>query len=170
MAWVRSEYAGELAVVSAWLAAVLPWNVTYTAISGTEFSALFLRFPFLQVRYIFGLPRERQQLFHHPIAALDLVSGVSETLYYVWIAGAAVVGVAVLLSFAMYVAEDAVEERSPAHPVRVMGGLLALATALLTGATVAIATNGDFGGGIPIPIGLAVLGLLAGVLLRAELV
>ncbi|SNZ04451.1 hypothetical protein SAMN06269185_0565 [Natronoarchaeum philippinense] len=170
MAWVRSEYAGELAVVAAWLAAVLPWNVTYTGIPGTDLSALFLRFPFLQTRYIFGLPRDDQRLFYDPVAALDQVSGVSEMLYYLWIAGAAVVLLAVLLSFAMYAAEDAVEELSPVHPVRAMGGLLALATAFLTAATVAIATNGDFGGGIPIPVGLVVLGSLAAVLLRAELV
>lgn len=29
MAWVRSEYASEFAVLSAWLAMVLPWNVVY---------------------------------------------------------------------------------------------------------------------------------------------
>lgn len=168
MAWVRSEYAGELAVVSAWLAALLPWNVTYTDVPGTEFSALFFRFPFLQFRYIFGLPRDDQRLFYDPFAALDLVSG-TETLYYLWFAGASIVLLAVLLSFAMYAAEETLEERSPVHPVRVMGGLLAGSAALLSLATYAIATNGDFGGGIPIPIGLAVLYLLAGVLLRADL-
>lgn len=29
MPWVRAEYAGEVAVVSAWLAALVPWNLTY---------------------------------------------------------------------------------------------------------------------------------------------
>lgn len=167
---MRSEYAGELAVLSAWLAALLPWNVTYTAVPGTGGSALFLRFPGLQIRYIFGIPWADRLRVDHPIAALDLVSGVSETLYYLWIAGAAVVGLAVLLSFAMYAAERRVEELLPVHPVRAMGGLLAVSALSLSAATYAIATNGDFGGGIPIPLGLVVLYLLAGVLLRAELV
>mgnify|MGYP000224076028 CR=1 FL=1 len=31
--WVRSEYAPELAVVSAWLAVLIPWNVTLSRLS-----------------------------------------------------------------------------------------------------------------------------------------
>jgi hypothetical protein len=170
MAWVRSEYAGELAVVAAWLAALLPWNMTYTSIPGTEGSALYLRFPFLQVRYILGLKLADRLTVDHPIGALELVTGAPEILYYLWIAGAVVVLLAVLLSFVMYADEAAVERRLPVHPVRVMGALLGAAGLVLTTATAAIVTSGDFGGGIPIPVGLVVLFLLAGVLLRADLV
>lgn len=170
MTWVRSEYAGELAVVSAWLAALLPWNVTYTTIPGTGGSALYLRFPLLQIRYIFGLELAERVSVDHPVGALDLVSGAPEILYRLWITGAAVVVLAVLLSFAMYAAETTVEERLPVHPVRVMGALLGGAGVLLTAATAAIVTNGDFGGGLPVPVGLAVLFLLSGSLLRADLV
>lgn len=170
MTWVRSEYAGELAVVSAWLAALVPWNVAYGAVPGTNGSALFFRFPFVQIRYIFGIPYADQQVIEHPIGALGWVSGAPEILYYLWIAGAAFILAAVLLSFAMYAAEETVEERSPVHPVRAMGGFLVVAALFLTAATVAVVTHGDFGGGLPIPLGLAVLYMLAGVLLRAELV
>jgi len=60
--WVRSEYANELAVLSAWLAVLVPWNVTQhtrtdnlSLLDGllnadAESKIFFLRFPFLGIQ------------------------------------------------------------------------------------------------------------------------
>jgi hypothetical protein len=54
---VRSECAGELAVLSAWVAALLPWNVSFLwALSG---GLLVVWFPFVEMRYSIGLPLAR---------------------------------------------------------------------------------------------------------------
>lgn len=179
MAWVRSEYAGELAVLSAWLAALLPWNVTYAAsIEGLPGSVLFIRFPFVQIRYLFGVPFADATRVTTPIGARELsdpnwanrlfdFSSVTAG-YDVWMVGAVVILVAVLLSFAMYLREAEVEARLPAPSVRVMGGILGVSGLLLTVSTIQFYMEEPFGG-IPIPIGLAVLLPLAGLLLTVDL-
>lgn len=48
MAWARSEYAGEMAVVSAWISALMPWSVTVPSPADAAFDfvvryAYFLR-------------------------------------------------------------------------------------------------------------------------------
>lgn len=52
--WVRSEYAGELAVLSAWVSMLLPWNVVWKGIEHAEFpvdsSVVFLRFALLELQ------------------------------------------------------------------------------------------------------------------------
>jgi hypothetical protein len=60
--WVRSEYANELAVLSAWLSVLVPWNVTQHTRTDTlslldgllnadaESNIFFLRFPFLEIQ------------------------------------------------------------------------------------------------------------------------
>lgn len=60
--WVRSEYANELAVLSAWLAVLMPWNVTrhertdnLSLLGGllnadAESKITFIRFPFLEIQ------------------------------------------------------------------------------------------------------------------------
>lgn len=170
MAWVRSEYAGELAVVSAWLAALLPWNVTYATIFEGEVSVLSIRFPFVQLRYLLGidLPGSETVDVSHPVAARGTVEGTPVLVYDLWIAGAVFVLAAVALSVVMYLREDWTIELLPSSPVRVMGGLLGGATVLLTASTGAILTRGEFGGGLPIPIGLLVLGVLSWALLTVE--
>ncbi|MFC7115308.1 hypothetical protein ACFQH2_10610 [Natronoarchaeum sp. GCM10025703] len=171
MAWVRSEYAGELSVVSAWLAALLPWNLTYSTIAEGEVTILSARFPFVQLRYLLGieLPGQENPAIDHPFAARGAVEGMPLLVYDLWIAGAAFVLVAVALSIAMYLDEARIEDALPTSPVRVMGGLLGAATLLLSASTLAIVTRGEFGGGIPVPIGLLVLGVLSWVLLTVDL-
>lgn len=165
MVWVRSEYAGELAVLSAWLAALLPWNVTYsTGIAGGD--VLFVRFPLLQVRYTYGIPVTRAVSISDPLSAMAFQSGQTILLaYQAWAVGAAVVAAAVALSVVYYFREEAVES-APVDPVRVMGVLLGLAGVVLAVATYLLYTRGF--PGVPIPIGVVVLLLLGGVLLRVE--
>jgi hypothetical protein len=166
MVWVRSEYAGELAVLSAWLAALVPWNVTYsTGVLGG--SALFVRFPFFQVRYLFGVPIGQAVLVEEPLSALASQSGTTLAVaYQAWVAGAVVMGAAVVLSVAYYLREEQVEA-GPVDPVRLMGGLLGLAGLVLAAATYLLAENSPFAG-VPLPVGVVVTLVLAGMLLRVE--
>ncbi|WP_284014235.1 DUF7549 family protein [Halobaculum litoreum] len=174
MVWVRSEYAGELAVLSTWAAALLPWNVFYGAVAGG--TVLFVRFPFLQVRYAFGLPFLRATSVSTPVSAYLLQSGTSvRPAYGLWLAGAAVY----LAAFAIavyYYREEARVEAWPVDPVRLLGALLVVAALLFVGASVLFPERFfgvavGVGGGLPgvsLPVGALVQLLLGAVLLRAE--
>jgi hypothetical protein len=165
MVWVRSEYAGELAVLSAWLCSLMPWNVTYSpSVAGG--ALLFVRFPFFQIRYTFGLPIASGTLVMDPLSAIRFQEAASIQLaYQVWAVGAVVLAVAVALSIVYYVREDAVEA-GPVDPVRLMGGLLALSGTVLAGATALLVTRGF--PGLPIPLGVVFLFAFGGVLLTIE--
>lgn len=139
MVWVRSEYAGELAVLAAWVAALLPWNIMYAPeIEGLEGSVLYIRWPFLQVRYVFGIPIAQGITIDLPAGALDLVTGTVTLAYELWIVGAVIVALATLLSLSMYVV-DGLDERSiPADHLRTLGGLLAAGAIVVAGLTVVL--------------------------------
>lgn len=176
MVWVKSEYAGELAVVSAWISALLPWYVSVTPEHAeSPGTVAFVRFPFLQVRYIFGFPLADAVRADFPLGARGMIGGDQRYLtslrlaYDLWIVGAVVVALAVALSVAMYVDQAGVRERLPVPPVRVMGGLVVLAGVLFSGATLQFYLRTIFGEW-PIPIGLPVLLGLGVILLRVDLV
>jgi hypothetical protein len=134
MAWVRSEYAGELAVLSAWVAALLPWNVMYAPDVKQLGPVLYIRWPFLQVRYIFSLPPDAAVRLHLPAGALGLIKG-TEPAYHLWIGGALVFALAFLLSVIMYVVDGLEEQALPDRAIRRLGQWFA-AGALLTSALV----------------------------------
>jgi hypothetical protein len=60
--WVRSEYANELAVLSAWLSVLIPWNITRhkrtdqltfldgLVVASPQSRITFLRFPFFEIQ------------------------------------------------------------------------------------------------------------------------
>ncbi len=162
MVWVQQEHAGALAVVSAWLGALLPWNITYSSIG--EIWVLFVRFPFFEFQYTSGLDGPA---LRSVVGTLQIQTGKSlEAATQIWGLAALVMLAALVLSVIYYTDEAWLEARR-VHPVRLMGGLLGLATVLFGVATYFVSTGGF--GGTPIPIGVVLLGLLAGVLLRAEL-
>lgn len=166
MVWVRSEYAGELAVVSAWLAALVPWNVTYATPEGVG-TVLRIRFPFFEVTYLADLAVDGQRFTLLAIsdAVAQQAGEFVYTAYLTWAAGAVLVAAALLLSFVYYAREERVEN-GPVDPVRLMGGLLVAAGAVLAVATYLLATTGL--PGIPIPVGTVLILVLGVVLLRAE--
>lgn len=177
MVWVKSEYAGELAVVSAWISALLPWYVGVTP-DHAEFpgTVAFVRFPWAQVRYIFGFELAEAVRPDHPLGARELTDRTTgaylesiHLAYDLWIVGALLLALAVLLSVAMYADVQRVEELSPIHPVRLMGGLLGTAGLVFAAATVLFFQRSVFGE-YPIPVGLLVLLVLAGILLQVDLV
>jgi uncharacterized protein (TIGR04206 family) len=165
MVWVRSEYAGALSVISAWLCALIPWNITYSSdVAGG--SLLFVRFPLFQVRYAWGIDIAQRVSISNPLTALSLQAGQSIAVaYQAWVIGAAVMVVAVLFSFVYYAREQEVET-GPIDPVRLMGGLLGGTGVILGVATYLLVTRGF--PGIPLPLGVIVLLVLSGVLLTVE--
>ncbi|RLM59760.1 hypothetical protein DVK02_03250 [Halobellus sp. Atlit-31R] len=165
MVWVRAEYAGALAVVSTWLAALVPWNVTYsTGVSGG--SVLFVRFPFFQIRYAFGLPLARRVSVSDPLSAVAFQAGQTiQIAYQVWAVGAAVLAVAVVVAAVYYREEDALEA-GPVDPVRLLGALVTLAGAVLAVATYLLATRGF--PGVPLPVGVVFLFVFGAVLLTVD--
>lgn len=164
MVWVNKEYAGALAVVSAWLGALLPWNITYS--SQGDLWMLFIRFPLFEFQTGFS-PGFEGPVVRSVIGAIDVWTGEGlELTTRIWGLGTLVVCAALVFSV-VYYTNQARLEAGRIHPVRLMGGLLGLAAGLF-GLANAFVWTGGFGG-IPIPIGVVVLGLLAWVLLRAEL-
>lgn len=165
MAWVRAEYAGALAVVSTWLTAFVPWNLTYSAdVSGG--AVLFVRFPFFQLRYAFGVPLARRVAVSDPLSAAAFQAGQSiQPAYQVWAVGAGVLAVAVVIATVYYRHETAVES-GVVDPVRLLGGLLGLSGAVLAVSTYLLATRGF--PGIPVPVGVVFLAAFGSVLLTVE--
>lgn len=164
MVWVRSEYAGELAVLSTWLSAFLPWNVMLSSVAGG--SVLFVRFPFVQIRYTYGVPFAEGTVILDPLSAISFQAGNSIAVaYQTWAVGAAIFAVAFVFSIVYYVAEARVEAL-PVDPVRVLGTLLGLTGVVLAVSTYLLVTRGF--PGIPIPIGVLFFFLFGGVLLTIE--
>ena len=166
MVWVQQQHAGALAVVSAWLGALLPWNVTFSI--PNDFWVLFIRFPFFEFQYTSGFSADEDgPALRSVIRAIEIQMDVDLALAtQIWGLAALVMLAALVLSVVYYTNEERLEA-GRVHPVRLMGGLLGLATVLFGGATYFVSTGGF--GGVPIPIGVVLLGLLAVVLLQAEL-
>ncbi|AZH25584.1 DUF7549 family protein [Haloplanus aerogenes] len=163
--WVRSEYAGELAVLLTWLSALLPWNVTYSSGIGRG-ALLFVRFPLVQIRYSFGVPLARGTRISDPLSATAFQRGQSlELVYQVWTVGAAIFAVALVVSI-LYYRKEAWAESWPVDPVRILGGLLFGTGAAFAGATYLLLSRGF--PGLPIPIGVVFLLLFGGLLLTVD--
>jgi len=164
MLWVRSEYAGELAVLSALLSALLPWNVTYSSEAGGVF---FLRFPFFEVQYLLEIDVDGGSFFllSLPTAAAQQAGRTVAVAYRAWAVGALFVGLALLLAVAYYLAEERVEA-APVDPARVMGALLVPAGLVFAVTNYLIVARGL--PGIPIPVGALLMLVFGGVLLTVD--
>ena len=177
MVWVKSEYAEELAVVSAWLSALIPWSISVSVGEIQGGSLVEFHFPFLLVRVLLGIEVPTPNpLVLLPWEAVEFYSGAPGPLpFAVWTVGAAVVGLAVLLSLAMYAFEGRFRA-SRRDPVRIMGGLLLTAAVLHTVASGllqfgALPIEGiptDAFPGILLPVGVAFQYAFAYTLLRVE--
>lgn len=189
MVWVKADYAEELSVLSAWLSLLLPWNVVYLTEGPLASKLVFLRFPLveLQVRWASQISIEGQDLDVAPALAAQypgthllgdffLATPVGATMHYnggmfagslAWAVGATAFLLAFGLSLWLYVAEDAVAARLPLDPVRLMGWLLAAGAGATAVATVFYWLSRSVAG-VPIPVGVPLVALLAVALLRAE--
>jgi hypothetical protein len=118
MAWVDPEYAGEFAVVSAWLAALLPWSVSLSSPAGGSF--VVVRFPFVAFQFLFGIELGAAEV---PVLPMWAAPGFPQntgvaTAYTVWLAGGVAVAAAVALSVVYYARETDVEAKAPVDPAR----------------------------------------------------
>lgn len=176
MAWVNSEYAEEFAVVAAWVSAAAPWSVSVALGEIEGGSLLQVHFPFLLVRYLFGvdLPAPNP-LVLLPWEAVEFYAAAPGPLPFAfWTVGAAVLALAVLLSAAMYLFEDRLDD-APGDPVWVMGVLLAVSALSFTaaslvfqfGAPVEAVASTPFPG-VLVPVGVVFQFLFAYVLLGVD--
>lgn len=162
--WVRSEYAGELAVLSVWANALIPWSLSVASADGA--SLVVVRFQLFLLQYIFGISLGAQERpFQTVVGAIDFETGAVGQAYEVWLAAAAVFAVALLVSVVYYAVDERLAAVSPVDPVRLLGGLL-----VLTGAveTVALVRLWEAFPGTLVPVGVLFCYLLGGLLLIVE--
>lgn len=164
MTWVRTEYAGELAVVAAWVSALLPWSVSVASQGGISF--VVVRWPLFVFQFLFGVDLGTAEQPFLTVAQMPAQAANPTNLqaYHAWLAAGVLVGLAVALSLVYYARESRVEA-GPVDPVRLMGVLLTLAGALLVGSTVLL-WRGYFG--TTVPVGALIVLALGALLVRVE--
>lgn len=161
--WVKSEYAGELAVLSAWLCALLPWGISVAS----EGSVRLIRFHFLYlfVQFLTGsdfVPDTFVMVWEAPGYPANPETAFG---YQLWLLAGVVLTVALALSVAYYHHDEELEERSPVDPVRAMGGLLVGAAIPLTATTYFLTVGFR---GLTVPIGVVFMYVLGALLLVVE--
>lgn len=165
MPWVRSEYAGALAVLSTWICALVPWSFSVGSQGGITVVAV--RFQFAMVQFIYGLAlsgfgdRPLLPVWDAPGFA---AAGAESQAYLLWAVGAAVLTVAVAVSVLYYLRESRVEAW-PVDPVRLLGGLLLL-VGVLEAAALGLLWQGY--ALTTVPLGVVFCLVLGGLLLRVE--
>lgn len=165
--WVKSEYAGEVAVLSTWLCALLPWSVSVFRASaeGVSVTAIWLRFLPGRFLYLFGPLRRGEGPWDWAWEVPGFVASRGETLAaFAWLAASVVFLLALALSLAYYVDEARVESWR-IDPVRALGVLLVSSGALLLVASGLLFFEQA---GTTVPVGTAIQLGLGVVLLRAE--
>jgi hypothetical protein len=188
MPWVKAEYAGELAVVSALVAALVPWRLSLqpSAPFGSFFFAVHWPLGELQVRIpstVEGDPAPVVEALRDVYPGVDLFGPfyvadvVSAATFYgsanfsraglAWLAGTGFVLVAVGLAVALYRDEAGMASLLPVDHVRLMAVLLGLATVAFALASAYYWVGPDFVG-VPVPVGVVVVGALAVALARVE--
>jgi len=190
MPWVKSEYAPELAVLSAWVAALVPWSVTVHTNAPLGSVLFAIRFPLaeIQVRAASTVTVDGQAVrvtdvldqvypgvgvwgdayLADPISAAATYERVAlQVGSAAWALGAVLIALAVVLGVAMYRDEAATARRLPYDEVRVMGGLLAGASLAFAAASGLYYLGRDVVG-VPVPIGVLLVGALAVALLRID--
>ncbi|MFB6141580.1 MAG: hypothetical protein ABEJ26_14235 [Halosimplex sp.] len=168
--WVRSEYAGELAVLATWLTALLPWSVSTVSATprgmDTSFTVVNIRFVFFQFHYLFGISLGDQGLGELVQLVSEIPAFVPDnqvTEGWIWVGAAAVFALVLALSVVYYAREDLVEDRSPVDPVRLFGAAFALLAGLFT-----VATAMFFRHQTTVPVGALFMWVFAAMLLRVE--
>lgn len=164
MVWVKSEYAGELAVLSAWATFLLPWSFTFAQLPPGQ--VVIIRFVPLQLQFLFNFSLgdlERPLLAVWEVPGFQTSTG-NTVAAWLWVAAAALLLAAVALSVAYYLREERVESMR-VDPVRLMGGLLTAAGVATAVATVVL---WRYQTGLTVPVGVFFQLFLGVTLLRVE--
>jgi uncharacterized protein (TIGR04206 family) len=149
MVWVKSEYAGELAVLATWLVGLAPWSVSTFSISGLRVAAL--RFLPFRLQYIFGgaVPNERPFIWSWEVAnfqqsaELTLAGRLGFATFVIYL-------LPFFLSLFYYFEEERVAATLPVDPVRLFAGLLGLVGVVSLAASVLFV---QFFPGFTVPLG-----------------
>lgn len=190
MAWVKAEYAPELAVLSTWLSMLLPWSVAYHTKGPLGSILVFVRFSVFELQLRFpsrvtfdGVPLDVARALDAvysgfqvggnfyvalPPAAALWYDGALAAANAVWTLAALALLAAFVLSLLVYTDESRTERFPYPYP-RLAGGLLGGATAALALATVLMGLEASTVG-LPVPVGLVVMAVLSAVLLRVDIV
>lgn len=168
--WVRSEYAGELAVLATWLTALIPWSVsvlnrTFRG-SETEFTVVNIRFLFVQFHYVFGISLGEQSLDDVVQLVFEMPAFVpanQEPEAWLWVGGAALFALLLGLSVLYYARDERLEARLPVDPVRLFGGGFALLALVFSAATVMFLQHQPTA-----PVGALFMWVFAVILLRVD--
>jgi len=143
MVWVKSEYAEELAVLVTWLSLLVPWSISYGSFPVTASSNLtlvILRFPFVAMRYQFGVQLLSGTTVDSPVGyrqeVLNAGGDAASQLpgFDLWLVAVVVLALAFVLSVLMYFEVDALDGL-PVDPVRLQGALLLAVGGLFLGAS-----------------------------------
>lgn len=167
MALLRTKYSGELSVLLTWLVAILPWSLTHASISLGEGTISVVWIRFLPIRFLYILdgkvPGEKPLL---PVWSVpDFVETAGETTAaWLWLAGAVVFIVPLVLSIVYYLEEERLEALA-VDPVRLQGGLLLLVGGILAVPTYILWSDLP---GTTVPVGSLFLLVFGLVLLRVE--
>ena len=186
MPWVRSEYAGELAVLSVWLTALMPWSFSHLnrTIAGARWLVINIRFMFFQFgfRWRNGKPVNFQTV--KPVWELAPFGSLSQVVRpsgwtacppevflpcdqvvegRIWLLGATVFALVLVLSVLYYAREELVAEELPVDPVRFFGGAFALLALVFTAVVVLFNPHQ-----LTVPVGTLFMWVFAIVLLRIE--
>jgi uncharacterized protein (TIGR04206 family) len=167
MALLRTKYSGELSVLLTWLVALLPWSVTYASIPLGQQSISVFWIRFLPLRFLYILDGEvpGEQPFLPVWSVPGFVETAGETTAaWLWLAGAVVFLVPLVLSIVYYLAEDRLEALA-VDPVRLQGGLLLLVGGILAVPTYILWTDLP---GTTVPVGSLFLVVFGLVLLGVE--
>lgn len=168
--WVRSEYAGELAVLATWLTALLPWSVSFISRTpagmDTRFTVINVRFVFFQFHYLYGISLGDQSLGDMVQLVFQLpafVPGNQEPEAWLWVAAAGLYALLFALSFVYYTREEWLAERVPVDLVRVFGAAFAVLALAFS-----VASAMFYQHQVTVPVGALFMWVFAVVLLRVE--
>lgn len=164
--WVRSEYAGELAVLSTWLCALAPWALTVGRPDRLDTTVWifwfhprrFLFLPGIELEGTSGVPNWVWEFADGQLYVGDTYAGL------LWITGTLVFLAALGFSLIYYFREAEVEQ-SNLDPVRVLGALLLVSGAILALVVGALWRNHP---GTTVPLGVVLQLVLGVVLLQTE--
>jgi len=133
--WVNPEYAQEFAVLSAWLSMLIPWSLTYASSSNSDAALFVMRFPYVQIQYVTGLPLVEAFQLRNAYGSMMAEQANNEGLaiaFGIWLVGSVILTVAFVLSLIMYAESDVLDDYRDIAPVRVMGVILLLAAVVMT--------------------------------------
>lgn len=161
MAFDATDHAPEIAGFAAVVAVIVPWSVSFA--SGGFSGSVVLRFVFGSVEVGFGA---RSADMTRRMTAVTELGARYEGLTRVatlWLIAAALLVVALLLGFGLFVAGERLA--GPLDPVRVMGVLCLCMALVLSGAAWLLFQQTPRA---PIPVGVVALYLFGGGLLTID--